>query len=1493
MSVKEILDNLNISSYINIDNFFEIMLNKYGEVISYVSLKDKFINYFSKYSNFNEKNFEKISKETKINSKKDVNLIEFLIYINKIRNKEIISPLLLFYNLSYLFNKKYKIYTTAEYVTRNLISIDDEININEFLYKITNNLGLSDLMSLIIFKSLLFEKKGKIKVSDFINVTDSFRYNDANNPNFKTSKYNLKNNNELMNQIELFSNECKNKNINEIELFLNTFKKNNSNINFNSITDDNIKITLDDLKTTISEHLSNKNLDNELLIKSIYNINQNNILIFTDYVKLITEYKNEKLLRTTNTLQFEESERRFYSLPYKGNDNVFNKLKYEITKMINNFYLKRNINKMTKSFDFSKKKKNGVKKENEFILPSINLKDNNIDPNYNTFNNFSQIKQRSELIKSYKKDNLPELFNRWNMIDCLEKYIIPNGFSGSKTDLENYMINNLNDIPKNQINKICSTIDSDKDNNISYFDIINVLLFNYNYKSIILCWRYIASNLLYKNQRIENFFKKINLDLKSYVDSNQFNDVIFNEYSLDKSLIALMYDNLLEIIIQKFKRNVLVSDVRDKVQSEIDYLKMRNEKTKNNYKKDMKNEEENFQDYLTEHFTYLMNAFSSIENLEHYLNLKENMSLKDYKNSFIKKSNIKEIYGLKLFFHLKNNDSKITKQQLYNEIIKITKTKKINFNLNSLFKILNGDNKELYLIKCFEYPQYEPNGISSLNFLQTFKYFFPSFTNDLIKKIIMKIDKSNQGFIPYINLLHIINNNTNIKNSYNLVIKVICSYLDLNNYKTEETLQTNILIPLNEIMKYNSCVLFFNKLGLNTNEINVFINRNIVNLEKLINDINFIRKNKSNFKNEIDNKEMFEKLRYEISSLNINFEDISSLNIDSNLEISVNEIFRYLKKKINESKTDKETKTELLHKLLILLKCYDYQNSGMISYKNFYLIFKFTTPSFHMSFITQKILTDFNGDINNYIEYKTIDENKYMDKNEYEFLFFEEEMISENKISDDLFAFFQIKNMFYVKNYVNYINFEKENISFNPINEEDIDNNIQRIILTYENNYKQPFYLFYNEIKLDNKYGNINTDIIKKLFENKLQLKEYDKYILLRTFSNKNLIIFDLLSFTKKINLYSNYKLEIKDLIEKIKNKSENYYIFTETKMDLKDFHNNLNIHYNMSLYENILLFIEYVNNNDNKFKNTSELDIDYFTSLNNIENSTESNYQESATNIQNEELYQSNLLLKNYNKKIKKLKTKEVKEQLLQKQQNEKLMNIFHKFAFRIKVKAKGDLDSFFEEYDINKNGLISKDEFLILLNSFDEFNEYEKMSMIKYASQNNFNEIPIRKLINIINSVSFDEEELILLEKEIEEELKKFESMIDFKELQLNFIENQRIKHELKNNIPIKKKFLYLLQKNLYYGHKDNNTIEKKFYDIAKNTESKVVTKDEFIFVLKDNLKNVKDYTENAEEFNNNCIEYSYSNSDNNINESLKENNLIPYQGFINYLVNFRIEN
>ena len=157
MSVKEILDNLNISNYINIENFFETMLNKNGETISYVSLKEKFINYFSKHSNFNEKLFEKIIKEIKINSNKEVNLIEFLIRIYNIRNKEIISPLLIFYFLSYQLNTKYPNYTTSEYITRNSISLDDAA------YIILLSFGSNNIKKFLI-GFIPFLKKTKVKI---------------------------------------------------------------------------------------------------------------------------------------------------------------------------------------------------------------------------------------------------------------------------------------------------------------------------------------------------------------------------------------------------------------------------------------------------------------------------------------------------------------------------------------------------------------------------------------------------------------------------------------------------------------------------------------------------------------------------------------------------------------------------------------------------------------------------------------------------------------------------------------------------------------------------------------------------------------------------------------------------------------------------------------------------------------------------------------------------------------------------------------------------------------------------------------------------------------------------------------------------------------------------------------------------------------------------------------------------------------------------------
>ena len=355
-------------------------------------------------------------------------------------------------------------------------------------------------------------------------------------------------------------------------------------------------------------------------------------------------------------------------------------------------------------------------------------------------------------------------------------------------------------------------------------------------------------------------------------------------------------------------------------------------------------------------------------------------------------------------------------------------------------------------------------------------------------------------------------------------MKIICSYLDINNYKTEPTLQSNILIPENEILKFNSCQYFFNKLDFNTDEINVFINKNLITMSQLINDLNNLRVIKNNFSLKIDNEEILKNIQKEL--INLNYEDISSLNISFNLELSIDQIISYIENKLNQKEMNYDFKKDLIQKIFILLKCYDGENKGKISYKSFYLIFNQTTPSFHMEYITIKILTEYNGDLEKYMFLKNISENKFLSKTKYKYYFFDDEMMEQEKINDEIYNFFEEDNMFSIRKYIKYIKFIQKNLNFIPIKEENIDNKIKKIIFNYEDNNSLPFYSFYDNITIDNNYGKIKSKIIKKIFQNIMHLKKIDIYIILRKFSNQKLILFDLFSFTKDLNSDSIYKKE-------------------------------------------------------------------------------------------------------------------------------------------------------------------------------------------------------------------------------------------------------------------------------------------------------------------------------------------------------------------------------
>ena len=1295
MSIKEILDNLNISTIINIENFFESNYNKYDEEIPFDIFKFNFIKFFS----CTTKNFDKIIKETKTKLNQDVNLTKFLLSIYKIRNKEITNPLFLFYILGYILNEKYKNYTTLEFITINGLSIEDEININQFNFKISKPIGISDLMSLILFKSFLIRKNGTIKISDFINVIDSFR-----NKNNESILKNKEDNINLNNEIGIFISLCKKNNISEIEIFKYALQlDNNDNKSITSINDGNIEIKFESLKKAINTKLNNKKISESFvnLLKNNNNNNNNDIITFKQYIHIISNYKSEKLLYEINTTKFEENEKRNNLLPYKGNHKVFCKLKYEISNMLNNFYSKYKEKKLSKTEYQKKQSIEEEKSENNYTLPLINPKKKNEDYK-KKIENYEKLKNKD--INNFNKEILPDLKNKWNIIDSLENYIIINGFTTPTFDLENYLLNKKN-LSKKKISIICSSTDYDKDGYITYYDIIYFLLNFFNYKSIILCWRFISSILLYKHEKIENIFLNKNLKLENEVDIKDFYNIIYKEYSFDISLINSMYENLSEIAITKFKRNVIVKDIKDKIEYEIKFIQNKNKKSQKNQ---IQYFDDNYNNYLTNYFNYLIQGFESIENLEKFLEFNEEISLKEFRNNFIKNCNFNECFGIKLFFELKKENSIILKEDFLNKIRAIIQHQNLNFNIHHLFRILSGNNKEIYLIKCFENSQYNIKGISSYELFKSFKSFFPKLSENLIKKIIMEIDSNNKGIIPYINLIHAINKYLIEKNSYNLVLKVISSYLDINNCKTDSTLQSNILIPENEIMKFNSCQHFFNKLGFNIDEINVFINKNLITLSKLINDLNILRIRKNNLDLKLDNEEILKKIQKELFTLNLNFEDISSLNISFNLELSIDEIKSYIENQLNQKELNFEFKKDFIQKLFFLLKCYDTRKKGKISYKSFYFIFNETTPSFHMKYLSIKILTEYNADLDKYMFLKNISEKKFLSKTKYNFYFFDNEMMKQEKISDEIYKFFKEDNMFSVKRYIKYIKYIKQNLNFIPLNEENIDDKIKKIILKYEDNNSLPFYFFYDKISIDNNYGKIKSKIIKKIFQNNLRLKKVDIYIILKKFSNQKLVLFDLFSFTKAINSYSIYKKQIYELIDIIKKKNK-VNIFSNIKqININEFYKFLHENFEMSIYESIILFITFVNDENNQFKDSCELDMNYFLKKNNIKNMIDYPIENNRKLInQNEQLNKFNDSNKRQSKNKKSNRISRGKNNI----ENTKAMNIFH----------------------------------------FEEFNDYERMLMLNFATQNNFEKIFLNDLINLINSVEFDEKELDLINLEI----------------------------------------------------------------------------------------------------------------------------------------------
>jgi Ca2+-binding EF-hand superfamily protein len=130
----------------------------------------------------------------------------------------ICSPILAFYNIASIIENKLKI-STLEFVYKNGLSLEDEININDFYTKIADNLKIDDITTIIVFKGLDPDKKGKILVQDFVVVIDSYREDSSKT---QESKESLTENVKLINDLKYVKSQLEEEAVSVDDIFNKT-----------------------------------------------------------------------------------------------------------------------------------------------------------------------------------------------------------------------------------------------------------------------------------------------------------------------------------------------------------------------------------------------------------------------------------------------------------------------------------------------------------------------------------------------------------------------------------------------------------------------------------------------------------------------------------------------------------------------------------------------------------------------------------------------------------------------------------------------------------------------------------------------------------------------------------------------------------------------------------------------------------------------------------------------------------------------------------------------------------------------------------------------------------------------------------------------------------------------------------------------------------------------------------------------------------------------
>ena len=1481
INIQKLITLLNIMS-------LEFPLNNFAEKIEFET-DGKFS--FKELYNIIDKYYKKLSKNEKKTFIKYIPLsllgvtletpyltsYSIFNYFSNLLEKKIYSPSLILYEISNKIKILYK-QSTLQFFISNNIPASGEINLEDLSNLFSKNLNINKSISSIFFKIIDYNKKNQIKIEDIILAIDSFR----------------EDNYIIMDE--------KDKSL----LFLNIIiEKNFININKIINENDNNYINYEELKNRLIKEISKKNkleIEENILNNILFNLSKDEKIYKEEFLKILSEvkskFKKKKIhlnftqkywinkyidilsslgispknefklvLGENNSYQIEIKEIKNHLLKSvsKGKINIkdldnaiksfdinFNGFisysQYDecINQVLKNKQDLKNLQDNEQNFKIEDDTNNnmwisGIKPYNYYLLPikgnyaALDKLNKNIKELISDFNKIKKTEIKIEKSQKNFRTISSELtnFNRGLSIMNNEEY---NDEYYLKLALENFNFTNNNfpsfdlinhliekeDFSNNYSYEIIKYLDEDNDGYINIIDLIKFLLHELKYRSTKLVYKYLYIKI-YKELNFsssEAFFKSYNFKISNAIDIQKltkfFQDLNI-EFPLTKKILEdikrlnkspLIYEyicdmideykndsNINNLFFEKNEKNIVYNCCKfeQEIKNKINFLK----------NKDYKN------DNLKQH-KFKTELYEVIEDCQEIMNFSE------YKKSFADKINLNEYFSLILFQLLKTFSKKGEQQISKNDLLMFFESYSIdnNINLNNSKKVKTKDIQKIikkikYLGAPLKYAleiiPFRRNGIISSSELIIYlnDFYNGSISKNELINIVFFIDINRAGIISYEQL-----------------------QLFLNNYYREFSLKIELQIIVCNIFKdnYNNAESYFNtkfsditksKSLIDINYHNILLNKLCSNDKNLNNLFNYLAKNGKNYylENLIDLLNGYFEL--DINYKVYNYEEINEdifpdkntiegIIKDSNLGekglLSINEFImkfnkNYRKKLLEKLDKEKKGVITLPHFIKICIEIYgtdidlNYKLCAQYLYKKY-----IKSPN-----KIQKFLLDKTKSINihSYISY----EKTY---NNFMFAF------CNNKLLFETFYLIYKEKKGKNINMMNLKSIEQFIIINNKIDLNKIGNKSNRTVKDILHNKFITIKNIINQINVIQSGLNKNCLIKEKYFKTMLQTKfnfiDKDINYICRLFKNEEEEKFNL----KKFFLYENedikkYNIIVNDeILPTIKNeiKKSNYNSYKQYKskifnnidyLDIFELYSKFNSLYGISLYNCLLLM------KSEQFFSTEK----FF-----LEN-----------NLKNEFQYQD------YDPSLKLAFSR--------------LNEFFKKNTDKIKV---------FKEFDLDKNGKLSSEEFIISLNSLPNLNlnDSQKFKILDFIDINKDGKIDIQEFIKFINNIKNNINE----NGEITSSIPLIRKKINIKE---NEIENNNLaeRNIIKNNINYNKNILKKNQDNDFLNYiiilqedilkNENESLEKEFFKEDPFNKG-FISENKFKIILKQKLLNIK---------------------------------------------------